>query len=79
MSMILVEIEEETYKEINDLMQKADANQVILQSYTELFLAIEMAVRADKKLTMSDTSMLLIDGTPITHLIQEMKRNTDGE
>ncbi len=78
MGMILVEIEEETYKEINDLMKKADANQVTLQSYTELFITIEMAVRAKKSLTMDSRDMLLIDNVPIIEVMQEMKGRIDG-
>ena len=73
MGLVLVEIEEETYKEINDLMKKADANQITLQLYTELFVTIEMAVRAKKSLTMDANDMLLIDSIPIAEVMQEMK------
>ena len=75
--MILVEIEEETYKEINDLMQKADANQVTLQSYVDLFLVIEMAIRAKSVLTMNDNDILCIDGVSVVDVLREMKGRTN--
>ena len=78
MPNILVEIEEETYKELNKVMQDAEETVKQLVLAHDMLLLVAVAVKNGQPLSVVN-DVICVDGVPLERFIQYMKESKDGE
>jgi len=75
MGNVLVQIEEKTFVEINEIIKKAESNAELVTYYADAFIILETAVRMGNVIHIGDTEELCVDEIPLSQLLINMRRD----